>query len=53
MAASEASEQVPECPESSGPRDSFVLLGDRIDFDYKVGYLQLDADAALCFIIAG
>ena len=39
MAASEASEQVPECPESSGPRHNFVLLGDRIDFDYKVGWL--------------
>ena len=34
-------------PESSGPRCNFVLLGDRIDSDYKVGHLQLDADAAL------
>ena len=29
-----------------------MLLGDRIDFNYKVGYLQFDADAALCSIIA-
>lgn len=46
------SERVPECPESSGLRDNFVLLGDRIDFDYKVGFFQLEADSALCGIIA-
>ena len=29
-----------------------MLLGDRIDFDYQVGCLQLEADLALCFILA-
>ena len=52
MALSAASERVPECPESSGPRDNFVILGDRINFDYKVGVLQLEADFAVCSIIA-
>lgn len=52
MAASVASEQVPECPERSGPRDNFVLLGERIDFDYQVGYFQIEADLALCSLVA-
>ena len=52
MAGSVASEQVPECPERSGPRDNFVLLGERIDFDYQVGYFQLEADLALCSLAA-
>eukprot|EP00435_Cladocopium_sp_Y103_P033667 s2641_g8.t1 len=52
MASGPPSEGVPECPERSGPRDNFVLSGDRVIFDYSTGYLQLDADSALCSLIA-
>ena len=49
---SEAPSEVPECPERSGPRDNFVLSGDRVNFDYSAGYLQLEADVAICAVIA-
>ena len=43
---------VPECPERSGPRDNFVFSGERVNFDYATGFLQLEADSALCSVIA-
>ena len=52
MASDAQSEEVPECPEGSGLRDNFVFSGDLIDFEYRVGYFQLEADLALCSIIA-
>ena len=46
-------DEVPECPEHSGPRDNFVFSGDQqITFDYQVGYLKFEVDTALCSAIA-
>eukprot|EP00435_Cladocopium_sp_Y103_P012467 s3412_g3.t1 len=52
LPSKEEAREVPECPESLGLRDSFVFSGEQINFEYRVGALQLEADSAVCSIIA-
>eukprot|EP00435_Cladocopium_sp_Y103_P025450 s4131_g6.t1 len=52
LPSKEEAREVPECPESSGLRDNFVFSGDQINFEYRVGALQLEADLAVCSLVS-